>query len=77
MLKSFAIVRINKDLGKIKVRFVPGSGAEIPWRKKQQPPPVFLPGEVPWTEGPGRLQSMGFQRVRQNLATKQQNNNRG
>ena len=27
-------------------------------------PPVFLPGESPWTEEPGRLQSMGSQRVR-------------
>ena len=26
--------------------------------------PVFLPGESPWTEEPGRLQSMGSQRVR-------------
>ena len=26
-------------------------------------PPVFLPGEPPWTEEPGRLQSMGSQRV--------------
>ena len=26
--------------------------------------PVFLPGEYPWTEVPGRLQSMGSQRVR-------------
>jgi len=25
--------------------------------------PVFLPGESPWTEEPGRLQSMGSQRV--------------
>ena len=24
--------------------------------------PVFLPGESPWTEEPGRLQSMGLQR---------------
>ena len=24
---------------------------------------VFLPGEFPWTEEPGRLQSMGSQRV--------------
>ena len=23
--------------------------------------PVFLPGESPWTEDPGRLQSMGLQ----------------
>ena len=35
-----------------------------------QPTPVFLPGESPWTEEPGRLQSMGLQRVRHNRATK-------
>ena len=28
-----------------------------------QPTPVFLPGESPWTEEPGRLQSLGSQRV--------------
>ena len=28
--------------------------------------------EVPWSEGPGRLQSIGLQRVRYKLATKQQ-----
>ena len=28
--------------------------------------------EIPWTEQPGRLQSMGSQRVRHDLATKQQ-----
>ena len=27
---------------------------------------------IPWTEKPGRLQSMGLQRVRQDLATKQE-----
>ena len=27
-------------------------------------PLLFLPGESPWTEGPGRLQSMGSQGVR-------------
>ena len=34
-----------------------------PWRRKWQPIPVFLPGKIPWTEEPGRLQSMGLQRV--------------
>ena len=29
------------------------------WRRKWQPTPVFLPGESPRTEEPGRLQSMG------------------
>ena len=27
------------------------------------PTPVFLPGECPWTEDPGRPQSMGLQRI--------------
>ena len=38
---------------------------KIPWRKAWQPTPVFLPAESPWTEEPGRLQFIGFQRVRQ------------
>ena len=32
--------------------------------EKEMAIPVFLPGESPWTEEPGRLQSMGLQRVR-------------
>ena len=39
------------------------------WRK-WQPTPVFLPGESPWKEEPGGLQSMGSQRVRYDWATK-------
>ena len=30
----------------------------------------FPAWEIPWTEGPGRLWSMGFQRVRHDLAIK-------
>ena len=41
-----------------------------PWRRTQQPITVFLPGESPWTEEPGGLQSMGSQRVRHDWATK-------
>ena len=37
---------------------------KIPWRRKWQPTPVFLPGESPWTEEPGELKSMGSQRIR-------------
>ena len=32
----------------------------------------ILAWEIPWTEEPGRLQSMGLQRVGPNLETKQQ-----
>ena len=28
-----------------------------------QPTPVLLPGESPWTEEPGGLQSLGLERV--------------
>ena len=42
---------------------------KTPWRRAWQPTPVFLPGECPWTEEPGRLQSMGSQRVRHDWAT--------
>ena len=35
---------------------IPGSGRS-PGGGHSNPPPVFLPGESPWTEEPGRLQS--------------------
>ena len=38
---------------------------KMPWRRKWQHTPVFLPGKSPWTEEPGGLQSMWSQRVRQ------------
>ena len=40
-------------------RFNPWVG-KIPWRREWQPTPLFLPGESPWTEQPGRLQSIGL-----------------
>ena len=43
-------------------RFDPWVG-KIPWRRAWQPASVFFPGESPWTEEPGGLQSIGLQRV--------------
>ena len=39
---------------------------KISWRRKWQLTPVFLPMDkkIPWTEEPGRLQSIGSHRVR-------------
>ena len=34
--------------------------------------PSILALEIPWTEEPGQLQSMGLERVGHNLATEQQ-----
>ena len=41
---------------------------KIPWRRKWQPIPAFLPGKIPWTEEAGVLQSTGSQRVRHDWA---------
>ena len=44
-------------------RFDPWVG-KIPWKRKWQPTPVcFLSWEIPWTEEPGGLQSIGSQRA--------------
>ena len=45
---------------------------KMPWRRKWQPIPLFLPGKSHGQRSPGGLQSMGSQRVRHSLATKQQ-----
>ena len=45
------------DLG-----LIPGLG-RFPWRRAWPLTPVFLPGESPWTEEPGGLQTMALQRA--------------
>ena len=45
---------------------------EDPLRKAMTTPSSVLAWSIPWTEEPGRLQSMGLQRVGHNLETKQQ-----
>ena len=45
-------------------------GWKDPLERAWQPTPVFMPGESPWTEGPSGLQSIGSQRIRQDLVTK-------
>ena len=47
-------------------------GQEYALEKKMATRSSILPCKIPWTEEPDRLQSMGSQRVRHDLATKQQ-----
>ena len=47
-------------------------GREDPLEREVATHSSILAWEVPWTEEPGGLQSMGSQRVEHNLATKQQ-----
>ena len=44
--------------------WVQSLGWEDPLEEEMAPSPVYLPGESPWTEEPGRIQFMGSQRVR-------------
>ena len=47
-------------------------GREDPLEKGMATHSSVLAWRIPWTEEPGRLQSMRLQRIRYNLATKQQ-----
>ena len=45
---------------------------KIPWRRKQQPTPLFLPGKSQGQRGLVSYSPWGHKRVRHNLATKHQ-----
>ena len=47
-------------------------GREDPLEKEMATTPVFLVGEIPWTEEPGGLQLMGSQKIGNDSVTKQQ-----
>ena len=61
--------RIHLPMQETQVRSL---GREDPLEKEMATHSNTLAWEVPWTEKRGRLQSMGLQRVRYDLATKQQ-----
>ena len=47
---------------------VQSPGWEDPWEKEMAAHSSILAWRIPWTEEPGRLQSMGSQRVRYDWA---------
>ena len=47
---------------------------KIPWRRKWQPTPVFLPGKFHGQRSPVGYSPWGRKRVRHDLATKNNNN---
>ena len=52
-------------------------GQEDPLKKGMATHSSILAWEIPWTEEPDRLQSMGLQKVGDDLVTKQQQQNYG
>ena len=53
------VAHLVKNPPTMRETWVRSLGWKILWRRAWQPTPVFLPGESPWTEEPGRLQSTG------------------
>ena len=64
--KGFPVAQTVKNLPAMWETWGPSIGWEEPQEEAWQPTSVFLPGESPWTEEAGSLQSMGWQRVGHN-----------
>ena len=62
--RASQVAQMVKNLPAMQETWVRSLGWEDPLEEDMTTPPVFLPGESPWTEEPGRLQSIGSQRVR-------------
>ena len=61
--QTFQVAQIVRNLPAVQETQFDPWVRKIPWRRAWQTTPVFLPGESPWTEEPGRLQSIGLQRA--------------
>ena len=63
LTEASLVVQMVRNLPAMWETWVRFLGRKIPWRREWQPTLVSWPGESPWTEEPGGLQSMGSQRV--------------
>ena len=61
MIREFQMVKHLPTMQETQVRYL---GWEDPLEKAMAPRSSTLAWKIPWTEEPGRLQSMGSQRVR-------------
>ena len=72
MGRASLVAQMVKNLPAMWEMWVQFLGREDPLEKEMATHSRILAWAIPWTEEPGGLQSMGSQRVRQDLATKQQ-----
>ena len=68
--RTSLVAQTVKNPSAMQETWVRSLGWEDPLEEDMQPTPVFLPGESPWTEEPGGLQSTGLKRVGHDWATK-------
>ena len=66
------MAQMVKNLPAMRETKVQSLGQEDPLEKGMAAHSIILAWGIPWTEEHGRLQSMGSQRVRYDLATQQQ-----
>ena len=52
------VAQMVKNRPAMQETWIQSLGWEDPLEEGMQPTPIFLPGESPWTEKPGGLQSM-------------------
>ena len=64
------VSQMVKNLPAMRVAWVPSLGWEDPQEEEMATHSSILAWRIPWTEEPGRLQSMGLQIVRHDSATK-------
>ena len=72
MLYNFPYGSAVKNFPAMQEIWVPSLGGEDPLEKEMATHSSILAWKMPWTEEPGRLQSMGSQRVGHDLGTRQQ-----
>ena len=60
------VAQMIKSLPVIQKNWVRSLGQEVPLEKEIVTHSSILAWRIPWTEEPGKLQSMGLQRVRHN-----------
>ena len=68
--RASLVAQVEKNLSPMQEMQVHFCFEKVPYKRTWQHTPVFLPGESSWTEDIGGLQSMGFQWVRHDWATK-------
>ena len=63
LLGHIVVVQRVKNLSAMREIQVRSLGGEDPLKEEMAPHSAILAREIPWTEEPGELQSMGLQRV--------------
>ena len=66
------VTQLIKNLPTVQKTWVRSLGWEYPFKKEMATHSSILAWEISWTEEPGRPQSMGLQRLRHDLVTKEQ-----